>query len=141
METVSACARRFTITEQHCAASRRILTRGEPPYYSAEIDAMKASESSTIFIDFAHVMLFSDLLQSAISDEFLRFEPYLKNACKRFVMEQKPTFTADDNPHHKRPHKDSKFMCPFCCLCQGNWPVATAEIGKLVSVTGEATRT
>lgn len=28
-----------------------------------------------------------------------RFEPYLKNACKRFVMEQKPTFIADDNPN------------------------------------------
>lgn len=28
-----------------------------------------------------------------------RFESYLKNACKRFVMEQKPTFITDDNPN------------------------------------------
>ena len=28
-----------------------------------------------------------------------RFEPYLKNACKRFVMERKPTFIAEDNPN------------------------------------------
>lgn len=28
-----------------------------------------------------------------------RFEPYLQNACKRFVMELKPTFISDDNPN------------------------------------------
>ncbi|KAI6704253.1 hypothetical protein NL676_013389 [Syzygium grande] len=107
-----------------------------PPYYSVEIDAMKASESSTIFIDFSHVMLFSDLLQSAISDEFLRFEPYLKNACKRFVMEQKPTFIADDNPH--RDINIAFFNLPFSKRLR---ELATAEIGKLVSVTGVVTRT
>ncbi|KAF8030719.1 hypothetical protein BT93_D0029 [Corymbia citriodora subsp. variegata] len=107
-----------------------------PPYYSAEIDAMKASESSTIFIDFSHVMLFSDLLQSAISDEFLRFEPYLKNACKRFVMEQKPTFIADDNPH--KDINIAFFNLPFAKRLR---ELTTAEIGKLVSVTGVVTRT
>jgi len=60
---------------------------------------MRGSESSTMFIDFSHVMQFNNLLQKAISDEYLRFEPYLKNACKRFVMEQRPTFIADDNPN------------------------------------------
>ncbi|KAG5621837.1 hypothetical protein H5410_007055 [Solanum commersonii] len=50
-------------------------------------------------IGFSHVMRFNDILQKAISDEFLRFESYLKNACKRFVMELKPTFITDDNPN------------------------------------------
>lgn len=31
--------------------------------------------------------------------ENCRFEASLKNACKRFVMEQKPTFITDDNPN------------------------------------------
>lgn len=43
------------------------------PYYEAEIEAMKASESTTMFIDFSHVMLFNNLLQKAISEEYLRF--------------------------------------------------------------------
>lgn len=30
---------------------------------------------------------------------YSRFESYLKNACKRFVMGQKPTFITDDNPN------------------------------------------
>lgn len=60
---------------------------------------MRANESNTMFIDFDHVIRFSDLLQKAISDEYLRFEPYLQNACKRFVMDLKPTFISDDNPN------------------------------------------
>lgn len=88
---------------------------------------MKASESTTMFIDFSHVMSYNNVLQKAVSEEYLRlrfssfsvlkkfkalipgflrelllihrFEPYLKNACKRFVTEQKPTFIADDNPN------------------------------------------
>ncbi|KAK9943600.1 hypothetical protein M0R45_009203 [Rubus argutus] len=38
------------------------------------------NESTTMFVDFSHVMIFNNLLQKAISDEFLRFEPHLKNA-------------------------------------------------------------
>ena len=68
-------------------------------YYESEIEAMKANESNTMFVDFSHVMSYSNLLQKAISDEYLRFEPYLKNSCKRFVMDQKPTFISDDNPN------------------------------------------
>jgi hypothetical protein len=34
---------------------------------------MRANESNTMFIDFDHVIRFSDLLQKAISDEYLRF--------------------------------------------------------------------
>lgn len=106
------------------------------PYYEAEIEAMKASESTTMFIDFSHVMLFNNLLQKAISEEYLRFEPYLKNACKRFVMEQKPTFIADDNPN-----KDINVAFFNLPLTKRLRELATSEIGKLVSVSGVVTRT
>ncbi|KAA8537155.1 hypothetical protein F0562_029619 [Nyssa sinensis] len=72
------------------------------PFYESEIEAMKPSESNTMFIDFSHVMRFNDVLQKAISDEYLRFEPFLKNALRE---------------------------------------LSTAEIGKLVAVTGVVTRT
>ncbi len=41
-------------------------------YYEAEIEATRANESTTMFIDFSHVMRFNDLLQKAIADEYLR---------------------------------------------------------------------
>ncbi|XP_021901529.1 DNA replication licensing factor MCM6 [Carica papaya] len=105
-------------------------------YYEAEIEAMRANESSTMFIDFSHAMLFNDILQKAIADEYLRFEPYLKNACKRFVMELKPTFIADDNPN--KDINVAFYNIPFSKRLR---ELTTAEIGKLVSVTGVVTRT
>ncbi|PHT72050.1 hypothetical protein T459_22835 [Capsicum annuum] len=42
------------------------------PFYETEIEAMRPNESNTMFIDFSHVMRFNDVLQKAISDEFLR---------------------------------------------------------------------
>lgn len=42
------------------------------PYYEDEIEVMKATESMTMFIDFAHVMRYNDFLQETISDEYLR---------------------------------------------------------------------
>ena len=41
-------------------------------HYKAEVQAMEANGSSTMFIDFSHVMLYNDILQKAIADEYLR---------------------------------------------------------------------
>ncbi|KAL0354005.1 UNVERIFIED_CONTAM: DNA replication licensing factor MCM6 [Sesamum angustifolium] len=105
-------------------------------YYEAEVDSMRPNESNTMFIDFSHVMRFNDVLQKAISDEFLRFEPYLRNACKRFIMELKPTFIADDNPN-----KDINVAFYNLPLIKRLRELTTTEIGKLVSVSGVVTRT
>lgn len=116
--------------------SFRLDPNSRDPYYESEIAAMEANESTTMFIDFSHVMRFNDILQRAISEEYLRFEPYLKNACKRFVMEQKPKFIADDNPN--KDINVSFFNIP---LVKRLRELTTSEIGRLVSVTGVVTRT
>ncbi|GAB2234297.1 hypothetical protein Drorol1_Dr00003544 [Drosera rotundifolia] len=106
------------------------------PYYVAEIEAMEANESSTMFVDFTHVMRFNDILQKSISDEYLRFEPYLRSACKRFVMERKPNFNADDSVN--RDVNVAFFNIP---LVKRLRELSTGELGRLVSVTGVVTRT
>ncbi|XP_052183952.1 DNA replication licensing factor MCM6 isoform X2 [Diospyros lotus] len=106
------------------------------PFYEADMEAMRPNESNTMFIDFSHVIRFNDVLQRAISDEYFRFEPYLKNACKRFVMEQKPTFITDDNPN-----KDINVAFYNLPLLKRLRDLTTADIGKLVSVSGVVTRT
>ncbi|KAK4347703.1 hypothetical protein RND71_034042 [Anisodus tanguticus] len=116
--------------------SFRVDANSREPFYESEIEAMRPNESNTMFIDFSHVMRFNDILQKAISDEFLRFESYLKNACKRFVMELKPTFITDDNPN-----KDINVAFYNLPLIKRLRELTTAEIGKLVSVTGVVTRT
>ncbi|XP_061356562.1 DNA replication licensing factor MCM6 isoform X2 [Gastrolobium bilobum] len=105
-------------------------------HYEAEIEVMRDYESNTMFVDFDHVIRFNDILQKAISDEYLRFEPYLKNACKRFVTELKPTFISDDNPN--RDINVAFYNIPIVKRLR---ELATSEIGRLVSVTGVVTRT
>ncbi|KAH6768978.1 minichromosome maintenance family protein [Perilla frutescens var. frutescens] len=109
---------------------------GGEAYYEGEVEAMRVNDSNTMYIDFSHVMRFSDVLQRAISDEFLRFEPYLRSACKRFIMELRPTFIADDNPN-----KDINVAFHNLPLVKRLRELATAEIGKLVAVSGVVTRT
>ncbi|KAA0052410.1 DNA replication licensing factor MCM6 isoform X1 [Cucumis melo var. makuwa] len=116
--------------------SFRINGNSGDPYYEAEVEAMMGGESNTMFIDFAHLMGSNNLLNIAIADEYLRFEPYLKNACKRFVMEQNPSFVADDNPF-----KDINVAFFNIPVSRRLRELTTAEIGKLVSVTGVVTRT
>ncbi|KAL4590625.1 hypothetical protein LXL04_003562 [Taraxacum kok-saghyz] len=116
--------------------SFRLDAHSREPFYESEIEAMRPNESNTMFIDFSHVMRFSDILQKAISDEYLRFESYLKNACKRFVMGQKPTFITDDNPN-----KDINIAFYNLPVIKRLRELSTSEIGRLVSVTGVVTRT
>ncbi|KAI3831349.1 hypothetical protein MKX03_034135, partial [Papaver bracteatum] len=111
--------------------SFKVDANAAEPYYVSEIEEMKAKESTTMFIDFSHVMRYNDIFQTAISGEYLRFEPYLKNSCKRFVMEQRPTFIADDNPN-----KDINIAFYNIPLLKRLRELSTAEIGKLVSITG-----
>ncbi|KAK6154795.1 hypothetical protein DH2020_009043 [Rehmannia glutinosa] len=109
---------------------------GYNPYYEAEVEAMRPNDSNTMFIDFSHVIRFNDVLQKAISDEFIRFEPYLRNACKRYIMELKPTFIAEENPN-----KDINVAFYNLPIVRRLRELTTAEIGKLVSVSGVVTRT
>ena len=42
------------------------------PFYESEIEAMRSKESTTMYVDFSHVMRFNDVLQKAIAEEYLR---------------------------------------------------------------------
>ncbi|KAH0850810.1 hypothetical protein HID58_095228, partial [Brassica napus] len=78
----------------------------------------------------------NDALQRAIADEYLRFEPYVRNACKRFVIEMNPSFVSDETPN--KDINVSFYNLPFTKRLR---ELTTSEIGKLVSVTGVVTRT
>eukprot|EP00250_Pteridium_aquilinum_P008956 c18338_g1_i1 orf=152-2668(+) len=113
---------------------------GEPPgrakVYETELEVMRSKESTTMFVDFNHVMLFDDALQAAISEEFLRFEPFLSAAAKKFVLQHRPTYFMEEDPN-KDVHL-AFFNLPTVKMLRD---LGTAEIGKLVSVSGVVTRT
>ncbi|GJZ33274.1 DNA replication licensing factor MCM6 [Tanacetum coccineum] len=64
------------------------------------------------------------------------FTSYLKNACKRFVIGQKPTFITDDNPN-----KDINIAFFNLPIIKRLRELSNSEIGRLVSVTRVVTRT
>lgn len=107
------------------------------PFYEQELDIMNSRESTTMFIDFSHVMRFNDLLQRLITTEYLRFEPSLKNACKRFVLENRSGGNrADDSAF-----RDINVAFYNIPLLKRLRDLTTTEIGKLTSVMGVVTRT
>ncbi|KAG6783012.1 hypothetical protein POTOM_012442 [Populus tomentosa] len=57
----------------------------------------KAVLVENIFLNFLKVMMVT-----------IRFEPYLKNACRRFVMELSSTFISDDNPNKIKRANNSR---------------------------------
>ncbi|KAK1693772.1 hypothetical protein QYE76_010469 [Lolium multiflorum] len=111
------------------------------PFYDVEMEAMRSRESTTMYVDFAHVMRFNDVLQKAISEEYLRFEPYLRNACKRFVMEQRAGENRAPIISDDSPNKDINIAFYNIPMLKRLRELGTAEIGKLTSVMGVVTRT
>ncbi|KAJ4765576.1 DNA helicase [Rhynchospora pubera] len=109
-------------------------------HYEAEVERMRLTESNTMFIDFSHVISFNDVLQRAIVEEYLRFEPYLRKACNRFILglksgENRPVFTDDS------PNKEVNVAFYNFPLLKRLRELTTDDIGKLTSVMGVVTRT
>ncbi|CAM6097164.1 unnamed protein product [Calypogeia fissa] len=109
-------------------------------YYKEEVAIMLGKELTTLRVDFNHVMQ-NDELQSAISEHFLRFEPYLKSAVKRFVTQTRkelPNPEQDDDDETKKDYWIAFYNLP---LVKKLRDLSSTEIGKLVSVSGVVTRT
>ncbi|KAH6798569.1 minichromosome maintenance family protein [Perilla frutescens var. frutescens] len=71
---------------------------------------------------------------TAIIQHFLRLEPYLKNVCKRFILEIRPTFFRDDNPN-----KDINVAFHNFPILNRIRELASSEMGKLGAVSGIVT--
>ncbi|KAJ6795651.1 DNA replication licensing factor MCM6 [Iris pallida] len=111
------------------------------PFYESELELMASKESTTMYIDFSHVMRFNDVLQKAVSEEYLRFEPFLKNACKRFATESRTSENRQAVFSDDTPNRDINIAFYNIPLLKRLRELATSEIGKLTSVMGVVTRT
>uniref|UniRef100_A0A7N0THZ7 MCM N-terminal domain-containing protein n=2 Tax=Kalanchoe fedtschenkoi TaxID=63787 RepID=A0A7N0THZ7_KALFE len=80
----SSSASSLSVWKTPPTTSSRARCEFDGPYYEEEIEEMKATASTTMFIDFSHVMRYNDFLHQTISDEYLEFEPYLRSACRDF---------------------------------------------------------
>ncbi|KAI3962841.1 hypothetical protein MKW92_008134 [Papaver armeniacum] len=106
--------------------SFKVDANAAEPYYVSEIEEMKAKESTTMFIDFS-----SDIYLKSSFEEVTPIFFFFFNL-KRFVMEQRPTFIADDNPN-----KDINIAFYDIPLLKrlGSYQLLVWKLEKLVSIT------
>ncbi|KAG0585134.1 hypothetical protein M758_3G261900 [Ceratodon purpureus] len=105
--------------------------------YIEEFEKMRNCGSTTMVIDFDHIMSTNNTLQMAISEQYLRFEPTLKSALEQFALQ-----------HTRRVQNQNEKMGKEIWLAFHNLPrihklreLDTFQIGKLISVSGVVTRT
>ena len=119
-------------------ASQQLKNRSPSSGDNGEQQATNSGFSSTIFLDFEHLMKQDMELAEAIQSDFCRFEPYLRRAVQSFVFDLYPDL-ADASP----TQESSTYFVAVHNL-PNLLPVRrlkTDQIGRLASVAGTVTRT
>jgi DNA replication licensing factor MCM6 len=113
-------------------ASRQLKSRS---LEESEETLPQSAFSSTLFLDFDHVMRKDVELAEAIQSDFARFEPFLRTAIKSFVYDLHPELadTQERVPYFLAVHNLPSLL-PVRRL-------RTDQIGHLTAVAGTVTRT
>lgn len=64
--------------------------------YVEQLKIMRSNEIQTMHVNFEHVQQFDDALAESISEEFYRFEPFLRRAVQALVRDIEPDFLMDE---------------------------------------------
>ncbi|KXS97858.1 hypothetical protein AC578_7644 [Pseudocercospora eumusae] len=138
-------------------------------YYIAQIHGLCQFNLSTLYVDFTHLMDHErGILANAIQADFYRFQPYMIRALNNLVAKYEPQYyrmhrqpgsttartdtslatqslTEEDDINDKTPNQqtDKIFTLAFynLPLVSRIRQLRTEQIGKLVSISGTATRT
>ncbi|WAR58202.1 hypothetical protein PtB15_5B434 [Puccinia triticina] len=114
--------------------------------YVELIKALKEFELTTLYLNFSHLLSTETVLAKAISEQYYRFLPYLKQALQSLVKKYIPSY------QHINTHTNSTVSSGLISrqfnLAIYNLPhimgirdLRTEKIGKLISVGGTVTRT
>ena len=116
----------------------REFSEGGEPFYLGKVNKMKDLDSSTLVVDYQHIIDFDSNLADAIHPNFYRFEPILNRALTDYIKDIDPSYVRDD-----RSKGDRQFY-----LSITNFPIQSSirdirasNIGQLFSFSGTITRT
>eukprot|EP00043_Microstomoeca_roanoka_P015155 m.151343 g.151343 ORF g.151343 m.151343 type:complete len:812 (-) comp16197_c1_seq2:633-3068(-) len=108
----------------------------DKPYVN-EIDEMKERDETTMFVDYNHVMTYSEELATTITAQYYRFEDYLRDAVRDFVIAKYPQLEKDDKDHPRQFY-----------IAMHSLPVVdniralkTDKVGRLTCIYGTVVRT
>ena len=113
---------------------------------------LKSSNSgfaTTLFADFHHIYTYHTDLAEAIESDYIRFEPYLRQAIQTFLYDLHPALNeASSASSDNNNSSESSVLKNIYFLALHNLPsllplrsLRTDTIGKLSSVSGTVTRT
>ncbi|KAJ6485132.1 MCM2/3/5 family-domain-containing protein [Mycena vitilis] len=114
--------------------------------YVEQIHTMREYELTTLYIDFAHLLLKDDVLADAIQKQYYRLLPYIRRALLNLVTEFEPEYlkinpsaaTTDSANLQSRDFNVAFYHLP---LVSGIRNLRTEKIGTLLSISGTVTRT
>ncbi|KAJ0398200.1 hypothetical protein ATCC90586_005623 [Pythium insidiosum] len=110
-----------------------------PVTYSQQAEVMRSTETSSLFVDFTHVLEFDPDLAHAIQAQYYRWEPFLRRAVFEFVRLEDPAYVLNEDAN-KTPREF--FVCFYNFQHVSHIrDLRTRHIGELVSFSGTVTRT
>jgi DNA replication licensing factor MCM6 len=65
--------------------------------YSQQAEVMRSAETSSLFVDFSHVLEFDPDLAQAIQAQYYRWEPFLRRAVFEFVRLEDASYTVNED--------------------------------------------
>lgn len=65
--------------------------------YSHQAEVMRQTETSSLFVDFTHVLEFDADLAQAIQAQYYRWEPYLRKSVFEFVRMEDASYTVNED--------------------------------------------
>ncbi|DAZ99152.1 TPA: hypothetical protein N0F65_010236 [Lagenidium giganteum] len=107
--------------------------------YSQQAEVMRNTETSSLFVDFTHVLEFDPDLAQAIQAQYYRWEPYLRKAVFEFIRMEDPSYTVNEDANKTQREF---FVCFYNFQHVSHIrELRTRSIGELVSFSGTVTRT
>jgi DNA replication licensing factor MCM6 len=114
--------------------------------YVEQIHTMREYELTTLYIDFAHILLKDEDLATAIQTMYYRFLPFLRRALLNLVTEFEPDYlkinpTAATTDSANLQSREFNIAFHHLPLVSGIRDLRTEKIGTLLSISGTVTRT
>ncbi|EPQ28714.1 uncharacterized protein PFL1_03518 [Pseudozyma flocculosa PF-1] len=120
--------------------------KAQDPIYIDQIMALRDYGRTTLFVDFSHVLRHDDVLARAVSDQYYRFQPYIRRALLDLVNTYIPNYLYL-NAHVASTASSGLVPRDFSVsfynlgLVSGIRDLRTDRVGRLVSISGTVTRT
>ncbi|KAL4164057.1 hypothetical protein KRP22_004679 [Phytophthora ramorum] len=107
--------------------------------YSQQAEVMRNTETSSLFVDFSHVLEFDPDLAQALQAQYYRWEPYLRRSVFEFIRLEDVAYTVNEDANKTQ----REFFVNFYNFQHVSHirDLRTRSIGELLSFSGTVTRT